>query len=824
MLLPLLPHQSKFLDIVFESLKDNRAILITGNSGCGKSYSFRWAKKNIADYGFYDTIILSGSYLEIDRDYAPFISTLSAPHKHLVNDAQQVVVEGAKDIPFVGNITSYIISTIMDSNFNRKVNSFNEEEQMIINQLKKLTKNKAICIICDNIHWWDKRSLKLLINILSLREIFPARYFGKLKFVLSITNNQESPFENFSKNDWVEMAFDVDARVDFPKFEYTEFKTCLYDETSHSLSKMQTELLFNLVNGHLKVFFEVVNEINRNSFDFNTTYDNNKLYLSEILNKRLTECGATGIQIAEVLEYASVIGMKFSDFELHKLTDYSKANIQKIIANATDMKLTEHMKQSNYYHFAHDIIREIFKDRVDENHMDYYHAMALCLRAIKPSQYLRRARYMLLSSNDKEAAILFCLEYISQLRNYGDATIATLAETASVISEIQNEYLEYMKNAYILYHQKKYKEALSNLKLILDCYPNELLAERDILKLRCYSKQLATQEITTDIHKLDGKRNTHEFKDEKEITERYTHALVTAYAHLGDIKSARELEEVTLQSLSERIDFDENCQLRLNIIKRNANAIHGIDTAPVYMKQAAKYFSQCDKSGEYTNVRQLYTALTNYSAILIKKGEFLEAHEQAIQGIRIEKENSDIIFQRTQIIRSNCILAGVLDNKITPEEAISLYTNLLGSLQGEMAEKLFYTSNLSIMYALNNQPDIALKVIQQESLNHDVDGEKEGIYQYRIKTNCAIYHYLLGENAKAIAILESQSESLKQLINGSYFTKKNEILLRIMLTRKEYTGESWLTAVHSECKEFQGPPWRYFGLGFAFAALCDWGV
>lgn len=816
----LLSHQERFLDALFEKLENNKLIIVTGASGCGKSYCFQWVKNNITNFGFENALILDSDYLGSDQNYTPFKEAIFTFERTATDYVKQGVVEAAKDSPFLGNFMTYIAATLLNHN----AHGLNDEELVLINQFKKLNSCKKNCIICDNIHWWDKRSLKLLMRILTSQDLFPSHQFSDLRFILSITNNQKNHNDAVIKEILSSKTIETTS-ISFPKFDYAEFKNCLYQETYKNMPEVQSRLLFNLVNGHLKVFFEVVNEINQNSFDFDIIYDNNKAYLDHMLNRRLQECGATGTQIMQILEYASVIGINFSGFELQQLTEYKKSVIKKILIEATTINLTENNNDdTDNYRFAHDIIRELFKSKVDANHIDYYCSMSLCLKTIKPGQYLRRARYMTLSLNTDKAAVLFCLEIVSQLRNYGDIMESLLQEASTVISVFQKEYLKCMEGAYIAYHQKDYPEALNQLDLILGYYPEELLAERDILKLRCYSKQLASPAVSEKIHKLDDKRKKNFLNGEKEISERYMQALITAYAHLGEITKAQEIEEEVMASLAERIDFDEESQIRLNIIKRNANAIHGIDTAPIFMQQAVDYFSQLNIIEGYRTVRQLYTSIINYSAILIKQGEFFKAYEQAIRAFKLEQDNVDINFPRTQILRNNYILACFLDGKINVKEAINLYHNLLDSLLGVLAEKLFYTSNLSIMYALDNQPYTALQILKEEANKHSITNDKEGLYKYRVETNCAIYQYLLGEEVEAISRLTQQQAFLQQLINGSYFSKKNEILIHIMRHKMRYDGQHWLSAVHAECEEFQGKPWRYFGLGFAFAALCDWGI
>lgn len=810
----LLLHQEIFVETIFSTLINNQYIITTGASGCGKSFSFQYVQKNITEYGFEQAIVLNGDFLDEDQDYAPFKKIFFLGEKVSTQYLKQGIIEVSKDTPLVGNSVGFLFNCLLNPIKNADNSFFNDEEQVYLNRLKKMSSHKKICVICDNVHWWDHRSLKFLIKLLASNNSF-----DNIKFIISITTNQESGslLEKIS-------SFAEKNIVEFPKFEYDEFKNHLQKNTKNKLNDSQIQLLYELADGHLKVYFEIISEINNNSFDFDAKFEDNKKYLTNLLNRRLQECGASGAQITEVLEYASIIGISFSSFELQQLTEYTKSRLKRVIEDAAKLKLTENGDKFGEYKFAHDIVREIFKTRVDENHLDYYCSMSLCLKEISPSQYYRRAKYMILAQNHQLAETLLCLEMISQLRTYGNISESVLNIAKELFQESSHEYIHYMIEAYTAYNDKNYELALKQLDLILSFHPKELLAERDILKLRCFSKKLASERVAEEINKLNSKCDLKSFNSEKDVYERYVHALITAYAHLGELDIAKDLEEIVLNSLSSRINTDENAKLRLNTIKRNANAIHEIDTAAVFVQQATKFFSETDCKGEYTHVKQYYTSLTNNSAMLIKQGEFSDAYNEAIKALSLEKDNLDITFSRTQIVRSNCIIAGVLCEKFNPTDAIKMYKNILDNLHGILAEKLFYTSNLSIMYALNNEPDIALRILQDEVKFHDVKSDKEGIYRYRVDTNCAIYNYLLGNKDEAITTLKEQKYRLLTLINGSYFNKKNDIILELMEESYIGTGQSWLSVVESSCPCFQGKAWRYFGKGYAFAALCDWGI
>lgn len=94
----------------------------------------------------------------------------------------------------------------------------------------------------------------------------------------------------------------------------------------------------------------------------------------------------------------------------------------------------------------------------------------------------------------------------------------------------------------------------------MDIFPVELLAERDILKIRCFSKTMASNEIQDIITKSNNIRKNNTFNGEKDIWERYSQVVMIAFAHLGEITLAREVEDDTLRSLSERLNYDDTAK------------------------------------------------------------------------------------------------------------------------------------------------------------------------------------------------------------------------------------------------------------------------
>lgn len=812
----LLLYQLKFMEKLLDKIREgSRYILIKGKSGSGKSFTLKQLETELSR-DQYQIVIFDGDYQYDDREYYPFKKALFLGEDFTKKLIAGGVAEVSKEIPVAGNIISYIIKSFVEKKTTPHNLLLNSEEQNILAKLRQILKKHHIVLIFDNIHWWDRRSLQLLKLLLTNREILNPDKLNNFTIVFSITANQSALHADLLKDIINEVDYE---EIPFPTVGLIEFKNTLFNTTLQNFSDTQINLLFNLVNGHLQVFFEVINEINNHNFDFNATYENNKQYLSTVLEKRLKEYGADSTQILKTLEYAAIIGITFSIYELRNITKSTENEVKKIIAETSKLTITEQTEKIDYIRFAHDIIREIFKTKVEKHHTEYYHSLALCIKEIKPDQYLRRARYCIKCLDTEDAVILYMLEAVKQIRLYGKVLHTIYEEMSPLMNSLQREYLKLMQEAYSLYSKKEYKKASSKLNLILDIFPVELLAERDILKIRCFSKTMASNEIQDIITKSNNTRKNNKFNSEKDIWERYSQVIMIAFAHLGEIKLAREVEGDILRSLSERLNYDDTANKRLNIIKRVANSIHNIDVSAVFVKDAFDYFGN-SLSG-IRDIKQYYICLGNYITILINQGDFDGAYKISVQGFEIERNNSDIEFPRIQLIRNNYILAGYLSGNLDEDDCILLYEEMLSEMP-IISERLFYNSNLSIFWALKDNPQKAFDILHNEALLHYNTEEKEGLYQYRVVTNTAIYQHLLGQTDVAMQQLNGIKDLTKRLINGSYFSQKNDLLIQLMESGTITTGKEWLKKLFSIQPTYQDLAWKYFGLGYAFMAVCNW--
>lgn len=813
----LLLYQQRFMEKIIDKIHEGEQhILIEGKSGSGKSFTIKQLQIEL-DKEKYQTIIFDGDYQYDDREYHPFKKALFSD----IDSSKEVIIggvaEASKEIPVAGNIISYIIqSFIAKKNITNNL-ILNSEEQNILSKLRQILKKSNIVLVFDNIHWWDRRSLQLLKLLLTNKQILNPDKLNRFTIIFSITSNQLVIHGDLVDSIMKETEY---KKMPFPVIGLPEFKDTLLSKTLQSFSSAQLNLLYNLVNGHLQVFFEIINEITNHNFDFNSTYESNKQYLSSVLEKRLEDFGADSTQILKTLEYASIIGLTFSVYELRNLTQSAENELRSIISKTSKLAIIEETDNIDYIKFAHDIIREIFKNKVDEQHIEYYNSLAMCIKEIKPDQYLRRARYFMKCQLTEDAITLYILEIIKQIRLYGKVLPTVYDEINPLFNPLQREYINLMQESYSLYSQKKYKDASSKLDLILDVYPIELLAERDILRIRCYSKTMASTEIQKVVNKYNEIRMNSTYNNEKDIWERFSQVLMIAFAHLGEIEIAKDIEGEILRSLSWRLNYDDTATKRMHIIKRVANSIHNVEVSSVFVKDAFEYFGS--SAFGIRDVYQYYISLVNLSTILINQGEFDKAYNIIIEGFNIENNNRDIEFPRIQLLRNNYIISGYLSGALNEDECILLYEEMLSAMPNVISERLFYKSNLSIFWALKDEPQKAYNIIQEEAkLHYDIE-EKEGLYQYRVVTNSSIYLYMLGNVDIAIEQLNNIYNLARRLINGSYFSKKNEILIQLMEQNISTTGKEWLNKPFSVLPSYQGIAWKYFGLGYAFMAVCNW--
>ena len=120
------PHEEKMIHMIDYFFDDNFIFCITGNSGCGKSFTLKkYFSNSHKDYLF---LYFVGDYLQNDKEYNPFLTGLSAKENRCNREVvQKGMVELSKDIPYIGNISTYIVKNLINNAENLSLNPIEQE-------------------------------------------------------------------------------------------------------------------------------------------------------------------------------------------------------------------------------------------------------------------------------------------------------------------------------------------------------------------------------------------------------------------------------------------------------------------------------------------------------------------------------------------------------------------------------------------------------------------------------------------------------------------------------------------------------------------------
>lgn len=829
----LLPNQTLFSDKIYIKMEQGETtFFICGNSGCGKTVSLQSISKNFEDSG-YLPIFLKGDPVLSSSDYLPFYNALSdiLPSSAVYGN-NQVLIDCVENIPEIGKKITTILKIFAKKNEAQKGIrdlSLNEKEQDIICKLQYLSERREIIFVCENINYWDEKSLKLLYTILT-NKTGKYDFFSKCIFFIIHTNNKPKLHDDLImaiKN------LDGICSLNFPGLEYIDFRDALKIlGYKNELSERECEILYSLINGHIRMLVDLINELNRNKLTLNTIEGKPKEVLTEILKRRLVDCGATGDQIKITLEYASLLGLTFSSYELNQIMQIGNSSFQKIITRSNEMNLIEETGEKiNSLQFAHDIIHEIFENEISENGEDYYKRIELCLKEIEPGQFIRRANYASKSGDYEKALILFVLEIIKQIREEGDISTTNLEKCKNIFNEDSGyssfyEYIMSIRKGYCLYRKGNYAEALNELLTLDSIFPAEFLAEKEILCSYCYTKKLDANYRDEGLARLIDFSSIEKCSLERDIYERVLIRLMILYVHLGDIDSAHTVEKQIVDSLKERFNHDDSAQMRFYTLSRISNSIYSCEIAANKMKKAVDYFgTNYEKGGLWRDIKQYYLSQVNYAGVLCLNGRFFESYQRNVKILELYQQFPDYPFPRPNILLNNYLTSGYLSHQLTIAECVDAYREFVMSLD-VCAERLFYVSNYSIFLALSGHVKEALYALQNEGSMHNVEKDKEKLYNYRVSLNTSVYYYLLGFKDTALMQLINLKEQmdLTSIKNDTVHDYKRVIKIIEHITNSTQCNNpmQWENVLLKNSSAFQSNAWNYYGKGYAFTTVFNW--
>lgn len=804
-------------------------IMLKGASGTGKSFvatqiSKQWSKTNAEN----QIVHIQCESVLMNTHYHPLINAVSplklhgSPHPFVTKS----IGELARGIPVAGDLVSFLIETL--SNFNsqekqKEIRYLGSVEQLLIHDLSNIVRNGNLLIILDDIQWIDEKSLEFieLISKEPFLTTFPL--FRLIKFIFIQNTDQEFRYQETYESLTRRLSVAEFNLTLIPKHRYIDslrrfgFTGELKEDTLH--------FLYSCTGGHLaliKKLSEYLSSSQQNPNavidieSFNQEEDSKRIFIEKLLLYKLSELGATGKQISEILEFASVIGMSFSYEELLCISKEREEVLKEIIAKAREIQLITEQTSTNV--FSHEIIREFFANRLENKKFSHYVSFASCLAKLKPSDYATRATYLFESGQPELASEIYILEVLKNERESIEPSplilqrISKFAQSREVLS-----FLDSMRLAYAYFHKGKYLEAKSILAGTEDLLPEKLVAEKYYLLSLCYLKTMDKEDLMTAKQFLS---NWDQLElSESEIWLRLTATLMTVSANIDDIDGAKFVERKLMLHLAGRKKYDASSDYYLNILRRKSNALHINEIACNRTEKSIEYFSGESKSSIVFPV-QYYYSLCNHSANLLARGDFLEAFTFSKGCLNLIKEYPYVRFIEPQIPSSNYIVSGFLSNLIPSTDAVNLFEQIQVYEDG-IADSILIKNNHYVVAIHNNLLDDAYRGFKQlhqltKAPSFDM------YYKYFVESNLTLLEYVMGNVEFAKTSWKALYTSIPNIPDKIFLQRRHEIIDSAL---KEVATGDWRVFDKYISEKFPtelGKSWKFYGRGFMFSDIQLW--
>lgn len=818
-------QQALFNQAVAAIQNGQHYLLITGPSGCGKTFLSNclctWITENFYADSNAKSIQFLGDNRCSQREYYPLLSGVNRFNEHFefAKTVKTGITKTASFSPLGGSFFEYVAEAILNRNgsANHKLNQFfNEAEIDIVLKLRNALRQHVKTIYIDNLQWWDAKSIELLYLLLQNKDEFLPE-LNDVIFIVNITTNQT--FLSGEQTTAFLESLPV-LRLSFLPFQYAEYCQALQKVglVTPDFNPKILKLLYAISEGHLEVTLKALTL----PIPFEGILDSKSLatregqYIRLLLERRLSELGANGQQIEDVLKFGSLLGLSFTFLELEYITKTRKAELRSIIKQANSLSLVEESQTD--CQFSHEIIREFFRQKALEQKEEfYYDHLIQCYQALYPTEYNLRIHYLLHIGDIAEIEKLYCLDQLSQI----ESGIRTRnKELELLLSEETRDYLQKMSQAWTAYKTMDYVQVRSYLQQIEDIYPVELLAERDYLAAISLTRNLVKTECDYAIRILSNYEACRERFQEPQIWSKVMLLLLAVFLHTGRRDECRRIQAILYSFYAETVSICEAYHHDLNVLRRKSIAIYDLEISLSHLKKSVHFFRPHYAGGVPEYPREYFMSLVNYNANLLCLGRFTNAYEPIAEAMKLVEELPDIAFPRTETMYNNFLLSCYFTGRLQPHEIIPLYQSLLKKLPA-MADTTIIQTNLAIFYIQTGNLEIAEQLLT-EMREHLLEAETyEPSRLYHIEANLVALCLYKKDWALAKCHLKPLDTLIPNVDRNSYYIKKHVVLGQIIREQITLADDPDLTVL-KVCPTFQTTAWYYFGRLFAYNTLEYW--
>lgn len=782
-------------------MKDNFIFEIVGPYGCGKKTICEEISNSWENQYDGTIIYLNPQYKIPQEDYSVFKSVFlqtSSKKIHGIN----IFLETLKDVPYIGNSLSTIVSELMQIADEKKniLQDFSQIECLIISHLQKHIGNTPCLFVCNNVEDWDFLSQNLLYQIVKNQNT--NNLFNNSYFILN-SNYELTAFKDFVGKP---LHISILQRDDI-KFVVKEINPCL------ELNESQTEQLFTLTNGNIKLISECLTLVNKPTYQ-----KQEKCY--EIITKKISHESKISSEIVHLLKEAAFIGFSFDTYLLKTFSKSEQKRFEDILDNTINLNLLSTQLDNEIVSFKEEFIYTIFKENTFKDKRYYLH-LSECIKLLYPSRYDLQANYLYRGKIYNDANLNYLLFLIKYYRENNIKYYLPKDKTDYFKNTTLLHIYEKICDTYALYKSKKYKQA--ELLISATYSPNIALRfEIDYLKALITTNQYFNVfEFEERINVLETYINEEFRKNYPEMYIRALMILIELYSETGSIKCAestlKEIHKFFFQyaSTDQQIQYYEYC------FKMKANSYYKIEIAKKYTFDAYNYFFQLGNNKR--NVNTYYISILNHSANEIVTGNYLTGYNLLCEAVKIVKEHSFLEIIHKDILVNNLLISGFFCNKFSAAECVHNMEEII-KISKEEADNILLENNYLVFVALTGDITSAYRKSKELYENICCIADADDYYLYYVLNNYCILSWLNGFCDEARNVYYELTNLIPLPKDNAYFSKRNQYLEYIFNNNpgEILSNSNWNKYMIYTHPKTIGNAWKFWGHLLLLSELQIW--
>ncbi len=801
----------------------NRVARLTGPSGSGKSYAALLTGATWRDAGG-RVIVATGDPIHAQRRLYPFLSGVGS----LPRDWKGVAAKGSRGALRVADIVAGtgglgssvfdVLASVVTGRGTDALRHLSPEEREVVSELLRASRSRRLLVIADNAHYWDAASLDLLLELLSPRLVEAIDHLANVRVLLVDTEVDQG------------VVADTEFRRVAERAEDT-WSLRLVDEARFGLVLEHLGLdravdpgilaaLHGITGGHLMLAEQLVAYLNAEPPEAVLQLSAGSEGVTALLDARLRSLGLAGVELADVLKRAAVIGASFAPAEIECLAGDGRADIGELIERARTVNFVDTRSRSSL-RFSHEVLRDHFIQNTSSTELrELRVSFERCLSLLRPADYATRAALLLEAGQVERGRDLYALAAIAQLRS-GTPVDRVMREAVAELPEEEHlhAFLRRVASAYEAIAMGDYSAPATTLQSPSPSESLVMAAERNYLRALCSMEAETAQGFSEAVRILTQWHA--EVSDESELAIRFLLLLQQAQVLAGDLEGARATEATIEAQLARRRVSDSSATFLTHVQNRRSGAVNAPEVAEARIAEAVKFFRRQEE--DHTASLELYRSLTNYTAILLKLSRDAEAHAAAREAERLLLDRP-MLFPRPDVLAANLTIAALRSGSLTPDEAVANQRKIIESPSGSN-ESFLHRCNL-VCYLLLAGED-ATADVELESLTLEVERtgitESYLIYYWRVLGVSAALAG--GDRDRASRGHEAMADFVDGLPwpNAAYVRRRHRLLSNQLETLNLATSRAELdTALLESNPSEVGPGWDYHARLFPCCELSFW--